>query len=167
MPCLPAPGGSTQRPPIFGTSTNRSPFLGEARRPAKLARCVSDKDTDVLSLGRQNCTLVQMVTPYSWMRGAGGFPPNVGSVSPQICVSSCIALFLSCIVSCPSSISFALVSRMCLMYFADSGDVYRPRATIHVHSVHDSNSIHHDTCEYMQIHANTCEYTRIHVNTCK
>ena len=77
------------------------------------------------------------------------FPPNVGSVFPQICVSSCIALFLACIVSCPSSIVFALVSCMYFMYFADSEDVYRPRATIHVFDIHDSNRLY----RYITIHS--------------
>ena len=57
----------------------------------------------------------------------------MGSVFPQYLVSSCIALFLTCIVMRYSSILFALVSCVYFMYFAGFQDVCRPWPTIHVY----------------------------------
>ena len=111
---------------------------------------------------------VPLADPVNDRGGVGArFPPNVGSVFPQMCVSSCIALFLACIVSRPSSILFAHVSCVYFMYFAGFEDVCRPRPTIHVFDTRfkSSLSIHHDTCKYMHPKLDLFDTCTIHVNT--
>ena len=61
----------------------------------------------------------------------GRFPPKMGSVFPQHLVSSCIALFLTCIVMRYSSNLFALVSCVYFMYFACFEEVCQPPALVH------------------------------------
>ena len=93
--------------------------------------------------------------------------PKCGVGFPQMCVSSCIALFLACIVTRPSSILFAHVSCVYFMYFAGFEDVCRPRPTIHVFDTRfkSSLSILHDTCKYLHPNLDPFETCTIHDNT--
>ena len=104
---------------------------------------------------------------YTHSRMGARFPPKMGSVFPQYLVSSCIALFLTCIVMRYSSILFALVSCVYFMYFAGFEDVCRPRPTIHVFDTRfkSSLSILHDTCKYLHPNLDPFETCTIHDNT--
>ena len=86
-------------------------------------------------------------------RVRGGFPSNVGSVSPQICVSWCITILLACIVSCPSLLHFDCPGIVHVFHVfcrfqrrvSTSRHDTRIRYTIQIVSF--------DTSRYMQIHA--------------
>ena len=105
------------------------------KRPPPRARCTAPPSTSLArgsEVGRVRRNTWDKKRQGSFRGIARGFPPQMGSVFPQYLVSSCIALFLTCIVMRYSSILFALVSCVYFMYFAGFEDVCRPRPTIHV-----------------------------------